>query len=158
LPGMSLRMNVFLITGASTNLLTHVSFWREGVFFPGSLYSDWLRVGRLRVRSSSPRRGRFFPFEVVQIGSWAHSASYPVGTEGPFPGVKRLGRDADPSPPTMPGSRIHGCVHPSPLLLQVRYFAIICTSFLLWRTDGPRTDPKISNHPLSTGPDCFFSA
>jgi hypothetical protein len=37
----------------------------------------------------------------VQTGSGAHPASYPMGTEGPFPGGKaRLGRDADHSPPS----------------------------------------------------------
>jgi hypothetical protein len=37
----------------------------------------------------------------VQTGSGAHPASYPMGTEGPFPGGKaRPGRDADHSPPS----------------------------------------------------------
>jgi hypothetical protein len=37
----------------------------------------------------------------VQTGSGAHSASYPMGTGGPFPGGKaRPGRDADHSPPS----------------------------------------------------------
>jgi hypothetical protein len=37
----------------------------------------------------------------VQTGSGAHPASCPMGTGGPFPGVKaRPGRDADHSPPS----------------------------------------------------------
>jgi hypothetical protein len=36
----------------------------------------------------------------VQIGSGAHPASYPMGTRGSFPGVKRPGREADHSPPS----------------------------------------------------------
>jgi hypothetical protein len=35
----------------------------------------------------------------VPVGSGAHPASYPMGTEGPFPGGKRQGREADHSPP-----------------------------------------------------------
>jgi hypothetical protein len=37
---------------------------------------------------------------VVQTGSGAHLASYPVGNGCSFPGVKRPGREADLSPPT----------------------------------------------------------
>jgi hypothetical protein len=36
---------------------------------------------------------------VVQTGSRANSASYPMGTGDSFPGVKRPGREADHSPP-----------------------------------------------------------
>jgi hypothetical protein len=37
----------------------------------------------------------------VQTGSGAHTDSYPMGTEGPFPGGKaRPGCDADHSPPS----------------------------------------------------------
>jgi hypothetical protein len=45
----------------------------------------------------------FSPSTCVQTGSGAHpaSASYPMGTGGPLPGVKRgQGRDADRSPPS----------------------------------------------------------
>jgi hypothetical protein len=41
-----------------------------------------------------------FPLHVVQIGSGTHPASYPMGTGVSFTGVKRLGREADYSPPT----------------------------------------------------------
>jgi hypothetical protein len=37
---------------------------------------------------------------VVQAGSGAHQASYLMGTEGFFPGVKRPERETDHSPPT----------------------------------------------------------
>jgi hypothetical protein len=36
---------------------------------------------------------------VVQTGSGVHPTSYPMGTGGSFPGVKRHGREADHSPP-----------------------------------------------------------
>jgi hypothetical protein len=36
----------------------------------------------------------------VQNGSGAHPVSYPTGTRGFFPGVKRLGREADQSLPS----------------------------------------------------------
>jgi hypothetical protein len=33
-------------------------------------------------------------------GSGAHPASYPMGTRGPFPGIKQPGHDTDHSPPS----------------------------------------------------------
>jgi hypothetical protein len=36
---------------------------------------------------------------MVQIGSGAHPASYPMGTRDSFPGVKQQVREADHSPP-----------------------------------------------------------
>jgi hypothetical protein len=42
----------------------------------------------------------FSLLHVVQTGSGAHPASYPMGTGGSFPGVKRQGREADHSPST----------------------------------------------------------
>jgi hypothetical protein len=44
--------------------------------------------------------GNFSLHHRVQNGSGAHSASYPMGTRGFFPGVKRLGHEADHSPPS----------------------------------------------------------
>jgi hypothetical protein len=38
---------------------------------------------------------------VVQTCSGAHQASYPLHTAGYSPGIKRLGREADHSPPTV---------------------------------------------------------
>jgi hypothetical protein len=40
----------------------------------------------------------FSLFHNVQIGSGAHPESYLMDTEGSFPGLKRLGREADHSP------------------------------------------------------------
>jgi hypothetical protein len=42
----------------------------------------------------------FSLLHVVQTGSWAHPASYPVGTGVLSSGVKRPEREADHSPPT----------------------------------------------------------
>jgi hypothetical protein len=36
---------------------------------------------------------------IVQTGSGAHPAFYPMGTTGSFPWVKRQGREAEHSPP-----------------------------------------------------------
>jgi hypothetical protein len=44
--------------------------------------------------------GNFSLHHRVQNGSGAHPASYPMGTGGSFPGVKRPGRRADHSPPS----------------------------------------------------------
>jgi hypothetical protein len=58
-----------------------------------------LQAGRLRGRSS--RLGRVKNFlHVVQIGSEADSASYPMRTGSLSPWVKRQGREADHLPPT----------------------------------------------------------
>jgi hypothetical protein len=52
-----------------------------------SRYSDWLRAGRPRDCSSSPGGGQEFSLlHVVQTGSGAHLASYPMGTGGSFLG------------------------------------------------------------------------
>jgi hypothetical protein len=44
--------------------------------------------------------GNFFLHHRVQNGSWAHPASYPMGTMGSFPRLKLPGRGADHSPPS----------------------------------------------------------
>jgi hypothetical protein len=49
-----------------------------------------------------------FCFYHVQNGSRAHPASYPMGTRGSFPGVKRLGREANHSPPS--SAEVKECV------------------------------------------------
>jgi hypothetical protein len=66
--------------------------------------------------------GNFSLRHRVQTGSGADSASYPVGTKGSFPGVKRPGRAADHSHPSSaevknawsynstPPVRLHGVV------------------------------------------------
>jgi hypothetical protein len=47
-----------------------------------------------------PVGSRFSLLHVVETGSEVHPTSYPMGTGGSFPGVKRRGREADHSPPT----------------------------------------------------------
>jgi hypothetical protein len=47
-----------------------------------------------------PLGSRIPLLHVVQTGSEAHLASYPMGTRGSPPGVKQPGREADHSPPT----------------------------------------------------------
>jgi hypothetical protein len=41
----------------------------------------------------------FSLLHLVQTGFEVHPASYPMGTGGTFPGIKRPGREADHSPP-----------------------------------------------------------
>jgi hypothetical protein len=49
----------------------------------------------------SPTGADFSSSPCIQTGSGAHSASYPIGTGGSFPGGKaRPRRDADHSPPS----------------------------------------------------------
>jgi hypothetical protein len=52
--------------------------------------------------------GNFSLHHCVQNGSEAHPASYPMGTGGSFPGVKRPGREADHSPPS--SAEVKECV------------------------------------------------
>jgi hypothetical protein len=52
-----------------------------------------------RVRSPAGT-GNFSLYHRVQNGSGAHPASYPMCTRGSFPVGKRLGREADHSPPS----------------------------------------------------------
>jgi hypothetical protein len=42
----------------------------------------------------------FSILHLVQTGSWVHPTCYPIGTGALSPGVKRLGREADRSPPS----------------------------------------------------------
>jgi hypothetical protein len=53
------------------------------------------RVSRVRFPAGA---GNFSLHHPVQNGSGSHPASYPMGTSGSFPGVKRPGREADHSP------------------------------------------------------------
>jgi hypothetical protein len=52
--------------------------------------------------------GNFSLHHRVQNGSGTHPVSYPRGTRGCFPGVKRLGREADHSPPS--SAEVKECV------------------------------------------------
>jgi hypothetical protein len=71
-----------------------------------SRYSDWIRAGRPRDRSSSQE---FSLLQIVQTGSEVHPTSYPMGTGGSFPKVKRPRCEADHS-----RSRERGYIHPPP--------------------------------------------
>jgi hypothetical protein len=73
----------------------------KSVYFEISFYgrySDWLRAGRPRGRSSSPDKVKNF-LHVVQTGSGVHPTSYPMGTGGSSPAIKWPGREADHSSP-----------------------------------------------------------
>jgi hypothetical protein len=67
----------------------------------GSIVSDYgLDDRAIGVRSPAGAKD-FSSILCVQTGSWAHPASFPMGTGDPFPGGKaRPGRDADHSPPS----------------------------------------------------------
>jgi hypothetical protein len=84
-------------------LLISVDLWSQRNFFqqPGlpNWYSDWLRAGRPRGRSSSLGRVKNF-LHVVQTGSGVHPTSYPMGTGALSLGVERPVREADHLPPT----------------------------------------------------------
>jgi hypothetical protein len=86
--------------------------WTIGVRFPveekwffslrrgiAQWYSAGLRAGWSGVRVPA-EAGNFSLHHRVQTGSGAHPASYPVGTRGSSLGVKRLGCEADHSPPS----------------------------------------------------------
>jgi hypothetical protein len=69
------------------------------------LFKKFLAFYEIRVYRSSRVRfpagtGNFSLHCRVQNGSGAHPASYPMGTRGSFPGVKRSGREADHSHPS----------------------------------------------------------
>jgi hypothetical protein len=75
--------------------------------------TQWVSLGyRLDDRGSRvwfpARAGNVSLHHCVQIGSGSHPASYPMGTKGSFPGVKRPGREADHSPPS--SAEVKECV------------------------------------------------
>jgi hypothetical protein len=83
--------------------LPHISKYDLHLKEPGwlSRYSDWLRAGRLRVRSSSPGRVKNFLFSTSSrpaLGSTQPPIQRIPGDLSPR--VKRLGRETDHSPPT----------------------------------------------------------
>jgi hypothetical protein len=86
---------------------------------------DWTA----RVRSQVEARSFCF-LHSVQTGSEAHSASYPVDTEGSFPGVKRPGREADHSPPSSADVKNGGALH-SPIRLLDIVLNKLCTETTL---------------------------
>jgi hypothetical protein len=53
-------------------------------------------------REFESRQGKNFSLlHIVQTGSGVHPTTYKMGTGGAFPGIKRQGREADHSPPTI---------------------------------------------------------
>jgi hypothetical protein len=77
-------------------LQCQLKFWFCSVLFVEILVMDWTTEGS----SSSHDSVKNF-LHVVQTGSGVHPTSYPIGTGALSPMVKRLGRDADHSPPTI---------------------------------------------------------
>jgi hypothetical protein len=66
-----------------------------------SRYSDWLRAGKPRGRSSSPGGGKDFLFSMPfrpALGPTQHPIQWVPGAFSP--GVERPGREADHSPST----------------------------------------------------------
>jgi hypothetical protein len=72
--------------------------------------SDWLWAARPSGWSSSPGRVNNI-LHVVETGSGAHPASYPMGAGGSFRGVKRQRPDATHLQ-LAPRSRKRGSIHP----------------------------------------------
>jgi hypothetical protein len=60
-----------------------------------SRYSDWLRAGLQRGRSSSPGRVKNSLLHAVETGSGGHPASYPMGTGSFLSGGKLWGGKSD---------------------------------------------------------------
>jgi hypothetical protein len=56
----------------------------------------------------------------VQTSSGSNPTSYKMGTEKGIPGVKRLGREADHSPPSRTEAKNNGAVPPLPCTSQRR--------------------------------------
>jgi hypothetical protein len=76
------------------------------------VYSIWLRVGRPGFDSQHVQD--FSPLHRVQTACEAHPASYSMRTGDSFPEVKRLGRDADRSPPSNAELKNGGAIPPLP--------------------------------------------
>jgi hypothetical protein len=76
-----------------------------------SKYSDWLRAGRPRGRSSSPGRVKNFLFSTSSKPALESTQPRVQWVqEAISPGVKRPGREDDHSPPTSAGSRRRGSI------------------------------------------------
>jgi hypothetical protein len=70
--------------------------------------------------SISGRGKRYSLLHCVQSGSGDHPASYPMGTGGSFPGVKRLEREADHSHPSSAEINYDGAIPPLPHTSSLR--------------------------------------
>jgi hypothetical protein len=67
-----------------------------------SRYSDWLRAGRPRDQSSSPAKDKIFLLSTSSGPILGHTQPPIQWVPRPLsPGVKRPGREADHSPPTI---------------------------------------------------------
>jgi hypothetical protein len=82
-----LQDKIFLKSQAGSSSITFGPIYQTSEPRSRSRYSDWLRAGRPRGRSSSPGRVKDF----VQSGSEVHPTSYPMGTGGSFPGGEAAG-------------------------------------------------------------------
>jgi hypothetical protein len=88
-----------------------------------------LSIAKSYGRGSIPIRSKRFFLHSVQIDSGALPASYPVGVGGSFPAVKRLGRDADHTPPASAEAKNDGAILPLPLTSSRRgapYLNLYC--------------------------------
>jgi hypothetical protein len=86
-----------------TSLLTffYQKYWRRWSHDSSVGVALGYRVDDRGSRVRFPAGARNFSLHYcVQNGSGAHPASYPMGTRGSFPGVKRPGQEADHSPPS----------------------------------------------------------
>jgi hypothetical protein len=101
------------------------------------MYSDWLRAGRQRGRSSSPSNfKRFSPLPVIQTGFEAHPAFYAVSIGRFLTGVK-LTTHLKAEPTSRISGSIHPLLHPSSWL-SVKHrdnvtFAVELWLDLVWR-------------------------
>jgi hypothetical protein len=77
-----------------------------------SQYSHMLRARRPRFDSLQEQE--IFVVSSVLTGFGAHPASYPVDTEGLYPGIERQGREAGHSPPCSAEVKNGGTVPPLP--------------------------------------------
>jgi hypothetical protein len=103
-----------------------------GVKFGFSLYEKNMNCQCLRTGCwgeyldlRGRKYGNFSLHHRVQNNSGAHPASYPMGTRGSFPGVKRPGREADHSPPsTAEVKKMSGAIPPLPQYAFVAWFSV----------------------------------
>jgi hypothetical protein len=78
---------------------------------------------------------RFFSIR-IQTGSQAQPTSYPMGTGGSFPGIKRPGGDTDHSPPSSAEVKNSGTIPPLPHTsshgLYILYLYLYHSHYIIW--------------------------
>jgi hypothetical protein len=89
----------------------------------------WVLTSFSRVDSRDSRAipggaGNFSPHHRIQNGSEAQPASYPMGTRGYFPAVKRPGREADHSSPSSVEIRMRGSIFPLPQYAFMAWWSV----------------------------------